>query len=214
MGRYETTGNIEDSFEPGSEGQVLKNIPGISDRQEIDEAETRAYISVMHRVLDEYDREHLFTASDICDIHRFWLGEIYPWAGKYRTVNISKGNFTFAMARNIPSLMSEFEKGVLAEFTPCVFERREDVIHALSVVHVELVLIHPFRDGNGRFARLLAIIMGLQAGFPPFDFSSIEGEGKKGYFTAVQEGMARNYEPMKTVFRNVVEMSLAQDSEW
>jgi len=36
---------------------------------------------------------------------------------------------------------------------------------ALAEVHAELILIHPFREGNGRLARLLALLMALQAGF-------------------------------------------------
>jgi len=43
----------------------------------------------------------------------------------------------------------------------------------MAVVHVELVLIHPFRDGNGRVARILSILMGLQAGLPALDFGDI-----------------------------------------
>ena len=39
-----------------------------------------------------------------------------------------------------------------------------------AAVHAEPILIHPFREGNGRCARLLATLMGLQAGLPALDF--------------------------------------------
>jgi len=45
---------------------------------------------------------------------------IYPWAGEYRRVNISKGGFTFAMAAQVPRLMAELEESVLAAYTPAV----------------------------------------------------------------------------------------------
>lgn len=48
-----------------------------------------------------------------------WLGSIYPWAGNYRTVNISKAGFKFAHAPLIPRLMAELGKGVLRLHTPC-----------------------------------------------------------------------------------------------
>jgi cell filamentation protein len=213
MSRYDTSGMVEDMYEPGSQNLVLKNVQGITDKQVMDEAETRAYLSVMHRVLDRYDRDYQFGAVDLCDMHRMWLGDIYTWAGKYRTVNISKGEFTFAMARQVPSLMIDLEKGPLRQFTPCLFEDKEVLIHALSVVHAELVLIHPFREGNGRLARLLSVIMGLQAGLPPFDFSCIEGKSRNMYFAAVQAALARDYEPMKVVFNDVLDATFSRLEE-
>ena len=41
---------------------------------------------------------------------------------------------------------------------------------ALAIVHAELILIHPFRDGNGRLARMLSTLMGLQARLPLWSF--------------------------------------------
>lgn len=34
-----------------------------------------------------YDKDHRFTAKDICTLHKIWLGNVYPFAGKYRSVN-------------------------------------------------------------------------------------------------------------------------------
>lgn len=47
-----------------------------------------------------------------------------------------------------------------------------------------MVLVHPFRDGNGRISRLLAILMALQAGLPILNFEHIEGKGRNTYFMA------------------------------
>lgn len=38
----------------------------------------------------------------------------------------------------------------------------EQIIEAIAVTHVELILIHPFREGNGRLSRLLADVMAVQ----------------------------------------------------
>jgi hypothetical protein len=80
---------------------------------------------------------------------------------------------------------------------------------ALAETHVELVLIHPFREGNGRIARVLATLMGLQAGLPPLDFSLIAGPARKAYFAAIQSGMDRNYQPMEKLFAELIGRSLA-----
>jgi cell filamentation protein len=76
------------------------------------------------------------------------------------------------------------------------------------VVHVELVLIHPFREGNGRLARMLSILMGWQAGLPSLDFGNIKGKKKQEYLLAVQAGMDRNYAPMERIFSDVIDRTL------
>jgi cell filamentation protein len=89
------------------------------------------------------------------------LGGIYPWAGNYHHVMMSKDGFPFAAPAFIPNLMAEFEQKILARHTPCRGDD-ENVAESLAIVHVELVLVHPFREGNGRLARLLAMLMGLK----------------------------------------------------
>jgi len=210
-GRYKTSGLVEDTFEPGSQGRVLKNKLGVTGKRAMDEIEAREQLRVLNEFLEMFDREHRFSAGDICRMHGAWLGSIYEWAGKYRQVNISKGDFTFAMARQVTMLMEKFENGPLREFTPCLFADNEKIIHAVAVVHTELVLIHPFREGNGRLARMLAVLMGLQAGLPPFDFGGLKGKTKREYFVAVQAGMAYNYVPMESIFRAVLKRSLRQE---
>ncbi|MBE0502093.1 MAG: Fic family protein [Desulfuromonadales bacterium] len=71
-----------------------------------------------------------------------------------------------------------------------------------------MVLIHPFREGNGRIARLLSVLMALQAGLPPLDFSELQGDKRDEYFAAVQAGMDRNYRPMEETFNGVIGRTL------
>ena len=159
-------------------------------------------------MINETQMEQCFTANDIQGMHRKWLGEIYAWAGEYRQVNMGKGSFVFAAATEVPRLMTEFERGPLREYTPCRFDAVEEQAHALAVVHAELILIHPFRDGNGRCARLLSILMGSQAGLPTLDFNGIRGEKKRQYIAAVHAALGRDYEPMTKIFRSVIARTL------
>jgi len=105
--------------------------------------------------------------------------------------------------------MEDFSRKALARRTPCRSAKHEEIASALAETHVELVLIHPFREGNGRIARALATLMALQAGLPPLDFSLIAGRGRNAYFAAVQAGMDRNYEPMAKLFAEIIDRSLA-----
>jgi len=76
-------------------------------------------------------------------------------------------------------------------------------------VHAELVLVHPFRDGNGRCARVLAVLMGLQDGLPVLDFAGVRGRERARYIAAVHAALDRDYEPMTAVFRGVIARTLA-----
>lgn len=207
-GRYKTDGLVEDQYEAGANGLVLKNLLHITDKQEIAEVETRELYRATDKLTEIYDQEHRFTAVDICDMHEKWLGPVYEWAGQYRQVTISKGGFTFALPKFIPQLMAEFEKNELNRYTPCIFADRKEQAQALAIVHTELLLIHPFREGNGRLSRLLAMLMGLQAGLPPLDFGEFEGERKEEYFAAVRKGLARDYQPMEKFFNAVISRTL------
>ena len=208
--RYDVSGLTEVQFEPGSNGQVLKNLLGITSSAEMDIVEASALVKAMDSLVRMYDEAHRFTVSDVCKFHRLWLGDIYAWAGEYRQANVSKGDFMFAAAGRVPVLMLEFERDVLARYTPCNFKERDKVVCALAEAHVELVLIHPFREGNGRAARVLPTLMALQAGLPLLDFSVVASEKKESYFAAVRAGLDRDYCPMEKIFAEVIERSVAE----
>jgi cell filamentation protein len=207
--RYDTSGLVEAQFEPGSRSRVLRNLRGIKSSRKMDDAEASALQAAMEAFVAKYDEHHRFTDEDICDMHRRWLGGIYTWAGTYRQVNVSKDGFPFAAAGRVPALMEDFSRKALARRTPCRSAKHDEIASALAETHVELVLIHPFREGNGRIARALATLMALQAGLPLLDFSLIAGRGRNAYFAAVQAGMDRNYEPMAELFAEIIDRSLA-----
>lgn len=208
-GRYDVSGLVEAQYEAGSNDMVLRNLLGIIDPDEMDRVEARALAKATDILIRKYNQEHQFTAADTCHFHKTWLGKVYEWAGRYRKINITKDDFTFAMAAQIHKLMEQFEQSQLTQYTPCEFKNREEVVKALAEVHTELLLIHPFREGNGRVARLLSMLMALQAELPILDFSLISEHKKKEYITAVHAGMDRNYQPMEALFSEIIEKSVS-----
>ena len=205
--RYTAQGP-EAEFEPGSRGRVLRNLAGVHSVREMARLESEYLLAATEYLIDEIEVDQRFRAEDICRMHRLWLGRLYAWAGEYRQVNIGKDGFMFAAAHLIPGLMAELERGPLRQFTPCRFGTVEEQAHALAVVHAELILIHAFREGNGRCARLVATLMGLQAGLPVLNFGGIRGEEKKRYISAVHAAVGRDYAPMSAVFRRVIVRTL------
>jgi len=72
------------------------------------------------------------------------------------------------------------------------------------------VQFHPFREGNGRLARLLAMLMGLQAGLPILVFDEMEGVRLEAYLAAVRAGMGHEFGPMKEIFGRIIEQSRSE----
>lgn len=71
---------------------------------------------------------------------------------------------------------------------------------------IEFIVIHPFRDGNGRLARLLATIMALQANKPPLNFDLMIADGER-YIKAIHAGHAGNYLPISRIFDEILQSS-------
>jgi len=204
--KYEAAG-AEAEFQPGSRGRVLRNLLGIVRVRDMNEAESQALELAQENAVGRFSMDHSFTAEDIRALHSLWLAPIYSWAGEYRSVNIGKGGFQFAHAPLIAGLMTVLERGALRRHTPCRALDDATLAVALAEVHAELILIHPFREGNGRVARLLALLMALQAGLPPLDFGALSGRGKNAYISGIQTAMGRNYTPLAAMFARVIERS-------
>ena len=192
--RYQVAGP-EGEFEPGSNEQVLRNLVGIASPDDMDELELRLLDELYHEVLVQNVPARQLTMADLKHWHRLWLGNVYAWAGQERSVNLGKDGFQFATASLLPGLLATFEREHLARWTPCGALAAADLVHAIAVTHVELIVIHPFREGNGRLSRLLADVMAVQAGHEPLDYSSWE-QRKPAYIGAIHAGFSGDYGPM------------------
>ena len=174
----------------------------------MDVAEFEALASIHEIYFDRIESETRFTAALICQMHRDWLGSLYSWAGSYRTVELAKGNFKWPPAYLVEQNMRALEWNTLNHLTPCRPGATGQVLQAMAVVHAELLLIHPFREGNGRLARWLADLMAAQAGLPlpGYRFS---GRGalreRQMYLKAVQLGYGGDYQALADFFACALE---------
>lgn len=207
--RYDASSSVEGQFEPGSDGRVLANRLGITDPGEMAVEELERLEQLYDFVLTTVTLDQKLSVDDLCGWHRRWLGDVYDWAGNYRSVNMGKGGFSFAAVTQIPRLMDVFDRDVLGRYTPCEGMNEHRLAEAVAIVHVELILIHPFREGNGRLTRLLATVMALQSGWPVLDFTYWDS-GKDAYFSAIQAGLD-DYEPMTALVRRVLHESAGND---
>ena len=90
----------------------------------------------------DINRIEVGTVAGLCDIHRYLFGGLYDFAGKVRTLNISKGGFRFANALYLDAILPVIERMPETTF--------EDII----AKYVEMNVAHPFMEGNGRATRI------------------------------------------------------------
>lgn len=197
--RYQADGKQRGSLS-GEESPVLPNKLGLTDPDDLAEAELMLLGQIYEAVLIDHLPSRSFTTQDLFDWHRRWLGNLYEWAGEQRSVNVSKGGFMFANAALIPRLLKQFDRDCLARFTPCHGLDGDALAEAIAITHVEIILIHPVREGNGRLSRLLADVMAVQAGHDPLDYSKWDAD-KEAYFAAIRAGQGNDYRPMRELVR-------------
>lgn len=80
--------------------------------------------------------------ENLRQIHYFLFSDIYDWAGQIRQINISKNNFTFANCSYLDINLQKIEQ------IP-----QNDFINIIKK-YVEMNIVHPFREGNGRAMRI------------------------------------------------------------
>ncbi|MBP6965482.1 MAG: Fic family protein [Armatimonadetes bacterium] len=214
MHRYRLPDGAEAQFQPGSHRRVLANRLGIIRKRDMDQAEYEALVQVQERYLHIITSDTRFTAVLLRKMHRDWLGGIYEWAGDYRTVDMEKGGFRWPPAKLVEQNVACFDADILTRHTPCKPGKLPEVGRGIAVVHAEFLLIHPFREGNGRLARWLASLMALQAGLPTPDYR-FEGRGSRAekvrYLDAVTRGYVRDYRPLADFFVETLARRLEHD---
>ncbi|QKJ05403.1 putative adenosine monophosphate-protein transferase Fic [Yersinia mollaretii ATCC 43969] len=99
-----------------------------------------------------------------CSLHQALFGDIYHWAGKLRTIDISKGTTRFC---NVHRIETEANRlfSQLAQQEYLVGLPYDLLIAKLAEYYSELNVIHPFREGNGRAQRLLFEHIVINCGF-------------------------------------------------
>ena len=152
---------------------VLKNRFGLRDSAKLRAVE--ADISLLRqRELLENPIQGRFTASHLCRIHRYLLGDIYPFAGHFRREDIMKGTTRFLTWRDIPHKLTALLDQLREEhrLSGLSFDRFTE---RSAYYFAELNYIHPFREGNGRAAREFMRLLFLKNGYE-VDWAAVPAE--------------------------------------
>lgn len=123
---------------------TLDNLFGIDNQAELARVEEkttkiRAKELVENHIIDDFE---VGTFKGLSQIHYYLFQDIYPFAGKIRSVDIAKGQFRFAPVLYLKAALKEIEKLDQSDY--------ERIIEK----YVEMNVAHPFREGNGRTTRI------------------------------------------------------------
>lgn len=151
---------VEDPYcYPGT--TVLKNKLHLKDQAELDSFEAE----ITAQRAEEALPAGRLTYSHYRAIHRHLFQDVYDWAGKIRTVRISKGSSMFCFPDSIHREMSKLFRALAGQNgfrDTAANEFAEKAAHFLA----ELNAIHPFREGNGRTQLTFLILLAETAGHP------------------------------------------------
>jgi cell filamentation protein len=150
--------------DPHSEQGFLcpRNLFGITDYAELQRYEG-PLVAKRGGELEERPVSGRFDIAHLRAIHRHLFQDVFPWAGEFRVVNLSKGNSMFGPALYIESALGELLAKLKAE--GFLKNLNADAFAARAAYYLgEINAIHPFREGNGRTQREFIRQLALDAG--------------------------------------------------
>ncbi len=200
--RYDTSGNIEAEYVDEAQ-TVLVNKPGVTDLEELQLLEEEGLAKAYETLLGEVRVDTPLTCDLIRYIHERIFGELYEWAGRWRTVNISKPGVTWPPPAYLDENMWLLEENVLRPH-PADSCREDDAFcSAAAEIQGEFLVIHPFREGNARTIKLLTDLLAAQTGRPLLVYDQSEA-GRQRYIAAASQAFKKGYRPLEAIIRQAL----------
>lgn len=138
------------------------------------------------------------TSDLILYVHWTIFEKLYDWAGRWRTVTISKPGVTWPPPDYLDDAMREFEREVLLAYPASLLKTDQEFCRALGHIQGEFLSIHPFREGNARTIKLVTDLLGVQTDRPLmiYDDSDV---GRTCYIEAAKAALVQDFGPMTLV---------------
>ncbi len=163
-------------------GLIPKNI---TTKKELDEVE----FANINKAMPKYflgkitEKKAPFTLSWLYQVHRGMYGEVWEWAGVRRNTDLNLGTPPHQIDVSLQQLLDNFKYWETSQ-------TMEPVEIAVRLHH-GLVKIHPFKNGNGRWARFIANIYLRKTGLPlphwPEEDLREDSKFRKEYIEALQK---------------------------
>lgn len=175
---------------------ILKNKLGLKNKKQLDNAETLLLADTYTHFFELLKKDKVkFDLALLFAIHKYFLNTLYDWAGKVRTVDISKDGMLFAPIKYIDGALKAFSK-LLKATLPKQADTKNKLAQKLAIIHNELNVIHPFREGNGRTTRLFLDLIVASLGYNPIDWSK---QSNSDYLKACIKGTKGEHKAMAKI---------------
>ena len=143
-------------------------------------------------------RREILDERFLLALHRRMFGDVWRWAGRYRTTERNLGVAAWDIAVEMRNLIGDAKTWVAQESYP-----RDEIAIRL---HHRLVWIHPFANGNGRHARLVADLLVMQQGGERFSWGRgslySAGELRRRYIAALHAADRHDLAPLAAFARS------------
>ncbi len=160
---------------------VLKNKLNITDQLALNREEERLSKQKAKQLFESgaLARMEVGTFNGLAQIHVALFDDIYEFAGKIRDVNIAKGNFRFAPVMYLSQSLVHVSAMPQKSFDEIVEK------------YVEMNIAHPFREGNGRAARMWLDQMLKSEISRVVDWNAVD---KADYLSAMERSVVKDIE--------------------
>lgn len=168
----------------------LENKLNITNQVELAKAEESISKRKAKQLFDSGDiaKAEVGTFAGLAFIHAYLFKDIYDFAGKIRGVNIAKGNFRFAPVMYLRQSLKQIDTMPQGSFNEIIEK------------YVEMNIAHPFREGNGRAARIwLDLILKTELK-NIVDWNRVD---KDDYLSAMQRSVVKDIE-IKTLLKEAL----------
>ena len=187
------------STKPKSATSYKETAFGILPRSKVVSLEQNGIKKAQLYILKLNSSKRKITPELILDVHQKGFGFIFPdWAGKFRTIDVTVGDYEPPHYSKIPELIKNLcdDLDVRLKYIPS-YEHEEQflatVISLLAWFQHRFVWIHPFKDYNGRAARLLTNLLALSLGLPLIIIRAETGADRQRYIKAVKAADKNDY---------------------
>jgi cell filamentation protein len=180
-----------------TEDGICINYAGCLHRTELDRREDEGVARAVDLICELASQPEPvpITLELIIRIHLALFSTLYPFAGKWRTVGLHKGDGPIKWPLppcGIQPLMEEFNRTLLAR-TPFQSEMNSEIYLFVSEIMIEFLAIHPFREGNGRTAFMIGNLILMQNNLLPLDIYDARRH-QTAYYAACETGrLQRDY---------------------
>lgn len=187
---------------------------GILPRSKIIELEKEGIKRAQEYILSISDIQNRITPEIILEVHKVGFGSIFPnWAGKFRTEEVSVGEYEpphySQIAILIRNLCDDLEERL--KYLPSQQDEEKylaEIISLLTWFQHRFVWIHPFKDYNGRVARLLTNLLALNLGLPILSIKASTGRDRNNYIQAMKAADQLDYSKLERLIANALKESL------